>query len=122
MTEDVKYILHLVAQALFDKQGMNILALDVRGLSTLTDYMIIAEGHVDKHVVALADHVISTLEKTVHLSPLHVEGEAAGDWIVIDYLDVMVHIFMPGLREQYALEQLWPEAKIVDVPIHVISK
>jgi len=113
-------ILNRIAQAIFDKKGMNILGLDVRGVSSLTDYVIIAEGNVDKHVVALAQAVIGVL-KQEGCSPIHVEGLQVGDWVVIDFLDIMVHLFMPGLREKYRLEDLWRDGQLVDLTINTSS-
>jgi ribosome-associated protein len=111
-------ILHTIAQTIFDKKGMNILALDVQGISSITDYVIIAEGTVDRHVIAIARAIQDALypvgEKTVH-----VEGLQTGDWIVLDYVQIMVHLFMPGLRDKYQLEQLWKEGRIVDLNIVV---
>ena len=107
-------VLSIIGQTLFDKKGFNILALDVRGISTLTDYFIIAEGNVDKHVIALAKEVVKRLKEEGE-SPTHVEGLDQGDWIVIDYLEIVVHLFKPGLREKYRLEELWSEGQIVDL-------
>lgn len=108
--------LQTAAQTIFDKKGINILALDVRGVSTLTDYVLIAEGNVDRHVMALGKEVIGVLEKEGE-KPLYVEGLQSGDWVVIDYLDYMIHIFMPGLRDKYRLEELFREGKVVDLKI-----
>ncbi len=119
--EDPILLLNAISQAIFDKKGFNILALDVRGISTLTDYVIIAEGNVDKHVASLAHAIIGTLEK-LGIRPLYVEGLKSGDWVVIDYLYIMVHLFMPGLRDKYQLEQLWKEGSIVDLHIDVTPK
>ncbi len=110
-----------IAQAIFDKGGMNILALDVHKISTLTDYVIIAEGNVDKHVKAIADAIIERLNR-LSQPPIYVEGMKTGDWVVIDYLHIMVHLFMPGLRDKYQLEQLWREGDIVDLQIDVGPK
>jgi ribosome-associated protein len=109
-------ILNIIAQTVFNKKGFNILALDVKGISTLTDYFLIAEGNVDKHVIALAKEVIERLKKEGEFSA-HIEGLDQGDWIVIDYLEVVVHLFKPGLREKYRLEELWREGKIVDLDL-----
>lgn len=109
-------LLNRIAQALYDKKGFNILALDVRGISTLTDFVIIAEGNIDRHVKALALTVIDSVHQDEE-NPLFVEGERTGDWIVIDYGMAMIHLFIPELREKYALEGLWKEAKIVDLDI-----
>lgn len=110
--------LNLIAQTLYDKKGFNILALDVREVSSLTSYFIIAEGNVDKHVVALAKAIIGDLKKEGHL-PIHVEGLDIGDWVVIDYLDVVIHLFMPGVRQKYQLEELWHEGKVFDLEISI---
>lgn len=118
MPEDPVQNIHTAAQAIFDKKGINILALDVKGVSSLTDYVLIAEGSVDRHVVAMAKEVIDTLKKQGE-KPLYVEGLQSGDWIVIDYLDYMIHIFMPGLRDKYQLEELFRDGKIVELKLKV---
>jgi ribosome-associated protein len=110
-------ILNRIAQVIFDKKGMNILGLDVRGVSSLTDYVIIAEGNVDRHVVSIADAIISVMKEEGY-TPVHTEGRQLGDWVVIDFLDIMVHLFSPGLREKYHLEDLWKEGQILDFTIN----
>lgn len=112
--------LNKIAQAIYDKKGFNILALDVRGISSITDYVIIAEGNVGRHVSAIANAVEKEL-KEIGETPVYVEGLQDGDWVVLDYGFIMVHIFMPGLRDKYQLEQLWKEAKIIDLSIDVAS-
>ncbi len=113
--------LNKIAQAIYDKKGVNILVLDVRGVCTMTDFFVIAEGTSDRHVKAVAQTVSDTMKK-MEQAPLHVEGETIGDWVVIDYGDMVIHLFMPGLREKYALENLWHEGKIVDVKIQTSLK
>lgn len=113
---DISAQLNLIAQAIFDKKGMNILVLDVRKISTLTDYVVIAEGSVDKHVRAISQAVQDTL-LTKGEKPIYVEGGSVGDWIVLDYMHIMIHLFTPGLRERYQLEKLWQQGEIVDVKI-----
>lgn len=108
----------MIAQALYDKKGFNILALDVRTVSDLTDYCMIVEGNVERHVKALAHHVLDEAKKS-GASPLCVEGEAEGDWVVMDFGTVIVHILLPEMREKYALEELWKEGEIVDLDIEV---
>jgi ribosome-associated protein len=115
------FFLNEIGQAIFDKRGTNILALDVREISTLTDYVIIAEGNVDKHVIAIAETIIERLNKFGQ-APVYVEGLKTGDWVVVDYLHIMVHLFMPGLRDKYQLEKLWREGQIVDLQIDVTQK
>jgi len=120
---ETKSIKHLqqAAQALFEKKAVNILALDVQEISELTDYILIAEGSVDRHVTAMAHDLIDVLKKEGE-KPVYVEGLETGDWIVIDYLDYMVHLFMPGLRDKYRLEELFQEGKIVDLKIDLGSQ
>lgn len=113
----VKKILNAVAQTIFDKKGVNIIALDVKGLSSLTDYLIIAEGNIDRHVKAIGSAVVQTLSEMKN-PPWHIEGDKIGDWVVIDSGDVIVHLLTPDLREKYGLEFLWKEAKIVDLTIN----
>lgn len=111
-------MLNTIAQVIYDKKGFNILALDVKGISSISDYIVIAEGNVDRHVAAIGKAIEDELrEKGV--KPVHVEGFKTGDWVVLDYSDVMVHLFMPGLREKYSLERLWNESKIVDLDIDI---
>ena len=100
--------------ALVDKKALNVMLLDVKGVSTITDYMIIAEGFVDRHVTALAGAVEMAL-KDMGKPCFKQEGMHSGEWVVLDYFDFMVHIFAPGLRDRYELEKLWPEARLIDV-------
>jgi ribosome-associated protein len=120
MKNDSKTILNLIAQTIYDKKGINILALDIRGISTLTDYAVIAEGNVDRHVIGIAQGIIEALQE-VGAPVVHSEGLQSGDWVVLDFFNVMVHLFMPGLREKYRLEDLWKEGRIIDLQINIIS-
>ncbi len=116
MKKDPQDLLNVIAQVIFDKKGFNILALDVRGISSLTDFLVIAEGNVDRHLQAMAHLIIDALKK-MGISPYIVEGMEGGEWIVLDYLNVIVHLFLPVFREKYRLEQLWKKGKIVELKI-----
>lgn len=118
MTHDSHDLLNVIAQSIFDKKGFNILALDVRKVSSMADYFIIAEGTVDRHLRAIGNTLMAKM-KELGLRPLHIEGELAGDWVVIDYGEIVIHLFIPELREKYAIEELWQTGKIVDVKIEV---
>lgn len=111
-------MINQIAQIIYDKKGSNILALDLKGLSTITDYLLIAEGNVDRHVISIAKSIIEEIKAP----PVHTEGLAAGDWVVLDFGEVIVHLFQPGLREKYSLEKLWKEGKIVDLHIEVAAR
>ena len=110
--------LNIIAQTIFDKKGFNILVLDLKGISSLTDYVVIAEGQASTHVQALAQAVIDRMALSGY-KPAHVEGKQEGDWIVLDFSHFIVHLFQPGWRDKYQLEQLWRKAEIVDVQIDI---
>ncbi len=118
MDKDSIILLNTIAQAIYDKNGINILALDLRKISSLTDFVVIAEGNVDRHVIAIAQAVRDAMRKLGE-EPLHTQGLNTGDWVVLDYSNVMVHLFMPGLRDKYHLEDLWREGEIVDLSIEI---
>lgn len=118
MLKEPLFVLEAIAQTIFDKKGTNILALDVREVSTMTDYCVIAEGTVGRHVRSLSSAIRDALEP-LGLTHFHVEGEQEGDWVVLDYGGIVVHLFIPEMREKYALEELWKESKIVDLKINV---
>jgi ribosome-associated protein len=116
MTDIKKLDPHLQAalKALSDKKALNIMLIDVKGISTITDSIIIAEGFVDRHAIALAGAVEFEL-KTLGRFASKIEGLHSGEWVVLDYFEFMVHIFAPGYRDRYDLEKLWPEAKVVNI-------
>ncbi|HHL45706.1 MAG TPA: ribosome silencing factor [Gammaproteobacteria bacterium] len=96
----------LVVEALEDLKARDIKVLDVRGKSSITDMMIVASGTSDRQVRALADSVIEKV-KQHNIQPLGVEGQQAGEWIVVDLVDVVVHVMLPEIRDFYNLEKLW---------------
>jgi len=89
--------------------------LNVKNISAFADYFIICDGASDRQVQAIADVVQERMKKSKIL-PLGVEGEQAGKWILLDYADVIVHVFYQPLREFYDLERLWADAHRMDVP------
>jgi ribosome-associated protein len=96
----------LVVDALDDVKAQNIVNLDVREMTTVTDYMIVASGTSSRHVQALADNVAEKATLAGH-KPIGVEGEQGGEWILLDLQDVLVHVMLPKVREFYNLEKLW---------------
>ncbi|MFW1676608.1 ribosome silencing factor [Pontibacter sp. JAM-7] len=96
----------LVQNALEDMKAKEIVLLDVRGRSTVTDYMIIASGTSRRHAASVAEEVVIQV-KQAGLMPLGTEGQEAGDWILVDLGDVVVHVMMPDARSFYDLERLW---------------
>ena len=112
-----KQTLDLIAQTIYDKKGFNILVLDVRNISTMTDFYVIAEGNVERHVKALARDITDALEKNGRL--LYHSDTASSDWIVLDFSNIVIHLMTTEVREHYLLEELWRKAKIVDAKIDV---
>lgn len=107
-------LVNKLSRIIHEKLGRNIYAVDIRGISTLCDYCIIAEGRVDRHVQGIARTVEDELKKE-GMVPTKVEGMQEGNWVILDYLNVMVHLLTPAFREKYYLERLWQEGKIVDL-------
>jgi ribosome-associated protein len=97
------------ADFLLDRKALDVVALDLRHLSTATDWFVVATGTSDTHVAAIADHVVDELKK-VGQRPLNVEGGKGGRWILIDYFSFVVHVFHSEAREFYQLERLWGDA------------
>jgi len=107
-------LVELAARTLSAHKGQDLLILDVRSLSSLGDYFIICSGGSKRHVQALAEHLRETL-KQVGVKPLGLEGLDEGHWVLLDYIDVVIHLFIQPLREFYDLEGLWVEAHRVPV-------
>lgn len=106
------------AQFIFDKKGFNILAVDVHEFSTMTDYFLVAEGTVERHVSSMSRHLVDYLHK-YDIHPIHVEGQKTGDWVVLDYGDFVIHIMETEMREKYHLEEIWKQGKIVDLKLKI---
>jgi ribosome-associated protein len=102
--------------ALLDRKAVEPVVLDVRGLCAATDFFIIASGTSDAHVRGMADHLLEVLGAgAAGQRPHHVEGLAQGRWVLLDYVDVVVHLFHPTQREFYQLERLWGDAPVLAV-------
>lgn len=99
----------LLLAALDDMKAVNVKLLDVRGLTDITDAMIVASGNSDRHVRAIADRVIEKARESGR-RPLGVEGTRDSEWVLVDLQDVLVHVMLPRVREFYAIEQLWETA------------
>jgi ribosome-associated protein len=99
-----------IARLAADKKAIEIVELDLRGVLGYTDYFLICSGNTTRQTNAIHDGILDGLKHGHGTLPRRVEGAARGDWILMDYLDVVVHIFTPRAREFYRLEELWGEA------------
>ncbi len=97
---------NLVVDALEELKAVNPVTLDVSGLTDVMDFLVIASGTSNRHVKSLADNVCMQAKKN-GIRPLGVEGESAGDWVLVDFGDVVVHVMLPAVRDFYDLERLW---------------
>jgi ribosome-associated protein len=101
-----------IARYAEDKKAVDLVELDLRGVLGYTDYFVICSGNTHRQTKAIQDAILEGLKHEHGTLPRRVEGSAEGGWILIDYLDVVVHIFTPQAREFYRLEQLWGEAPV----------
>ena len=107
----------LAARVLMEHRAVDPVVLDLSEVSDAFDYFVIASGTSDTHVRALAEHLLETL-KAAGCKPHHVEGLAGGRWVLLDFIDFVVHVFHPSLREFYQLERLWADATTVSAGLH----
>lgn len=112
---DYKQLAINIANYIDDKKGEDVIVLDLRGKSSLTDFFVIATGKNEKHAVALANHVEDEVHINNFIDVHHKEGHRSGDWVVLDYIDIIVHIFKREKRQYYNLERLWPDAEQLDL-------
>lgn len=96
----------LVVAALEDGKAKDIVRLNVRKMTTVTDYMVVASGTSNRHVNALAE-AVSDKSKAAGYRPIGVEGESGSEWVLLDLGDTLVHVMLPRVREFYNLEKLW---------------
>ena len=103
-----------IVKAMDSKKGIDIQVIEISDISVLADYMVIATGSSSTHVKALADEVEYQLDKA-GVSVSHIEGYRSNSWILLDYIDVIVHVFSDEAREFYDLDRLWADGKFVDL-------
>ena len=102
----VESLLKTVQAAVEELKAKDVIEIDVRGKSSVCDYMVIASGTSTRHVKSIADEVVKFAKK-LDVMPLGVEGEREAEWVLVDLGDVIVHVMLPRVREFYALERLW---------------
>lgn len=113
-TSDLTAEVGRAVELALDRKARDLAVLDLRGLSTATDFFIVATGTSDIHVRGVAEHIMEELKKE-DVRPSHVEGLRGGRWVLIDYIDFVVHVFHPAARDFYELERLWGDAPLLTV-------
>jgi ribosome-associated protein len=105
-----------ILKGIEDVKGENIDILDLRALdNTVCDYFIICNGNSNTQVVAITNSIQKVVSKELKEKPWHVEGTENGEWVLIDYVNVVVHVFQKHIREYYNIESLWGDAKITSI-------
>jgi ribosome-associated protein len=106
-----------IAELMDDKKGLEIVALDVRGLANFADYFVFCSGRSDRQAKALHDAIREGMKDDPGLLPVHTEGERERRWILLDYGDVIAHVMIPEVRDYYRLEQLWSDAPQLELEL-----
>ncbi len=104
-----KKMQELICQAVDDAKGLDIRVLDVQRISDVTDYMVLTSGTSNRHVSSVADKVLEAMRRH-GCRPLGTEGREAGEWVLLDFGDVLVHVMRPDVRQFYNLEKLWTDS------------
>jgi len=104
-----------IAEIAADRKAADVRILDLRGIVSYTDYFVICSGNTERQTKAIHDAIHEELKKRHGLLPRRVEGNREARWVLMDYLDCVVHIFTPEARSYYRLEQLWGEAPVREV-------
>ena len=106
--------LQIAIKAVDDKKGVDMVAMDISGVASFADYFLICSGDSTRQIQAIADEIQEQLAADGH-RPSHVEGYNNAEWILLDYGDLVIHIFSRRARAYYDLERLWRDAKLLDV-------
>ena len=109
--------LQAVLASLEDSKAENIVTIDIAGKSALGDYMVVVSGRSNRHVLAIADHLMTDL-KDEGFGNARVEGLDGGDWVLIDTGDIIVHVFRPEIREFYNIEKMWAAPDLDEGTLH----
>jgi ribosome-associated protein len=112
--ENIAKLARRAAYLALEKKAADIQIFDVSRLTSIADFFVICTGSTDTHVRAISEHIVEELEAE-RIKPWHVEGGQTCRWVLIDFVDVVVHIFQPEVRDYYGLERLWGDARIEEV-------
>lgn len=107
--------LECVVKTIDKQKGEQINVLDIKSLSSITDYFVIATALNNMHCQAISRYIETELKKQYNLKPFHIEGSKTGEWILMDYVDFVVHLFTAEQRDYYKLDKLWGDAEKIDL-------
>ncbi len=114
MAIEPEELARLVSSLALSKKAQQVRILDLRGLTDVTDFFVICSGNSDLQIKAIADAIVEGTEE-LKVKVWHIEGYGALSWVLLDYVNVVAHIFLPEIRERYALEKLWGDAPIQEI-------
>ncbi len=116
--DEKRVLVNTIIEGILDKKGKNIVCLDLRKIENrVSDYFIITEADSTTQVHAIADSIEDSVKKNLKYNPFHSEGFQNSEWILIDYVDVVVHIFQGSIRQLYNLEGLWADAEEIELKL-----
>lgn len=115
VTDENQELINTICEALLEKKAERVLLMDVRKLTSLSDYFIVCHGTNDTQVKALASNVLTKVSTDLDIKPFSKEGMDARRWVIIDYVDIVVHVFLEEVREYYSLERMWSDAKVTQI-------
>lgn len=113
MVDDSLELAHTMVDVLEEKKGEDILILDLAGVASFTNLFVMCNGRSARTLKALSSEVGSAVKEKHDRRPLQVEGDSKSGWILLDYGEVILHLFSPALRDYYALEELWAAGRVV---------
>ncbi len=102
------------AGLMLEKKAREVIIMDLRGLTSITDFFVLCTGDSDMQVKAIVDYLNEEL-RSENTKPFHIEGYDKLSWVLIDYIDVVAHVFLPEARDYYRLEHLWADAKVSEI-------
>ena len=113
---DPDELITLIIAGIEDIKGQNISILDLRSIeNSVCDYFVICDGNSNTQVNAIVNCIQKKVSKSAHEKPYQIEGEDNAEWVLMDYINIMVHVFQKHKREYYAIENLWGDAKITEI-------
>lgn len=116
--DEKRILVNTIIEGILDKKGKNVVCLDLRKIENrVSDYFIITEAESTTQVNAIADSIEDSVKKKLKYIPFHSEGFQNSEWILIDYVDVVVHVFQSEIRNHYNLESLWADAEEIDLKL-----